>query len=75
MYNREIYINKPLSYVECVFREHNQPTVIYMVHQDKKRIVDKFGTNEGGPSYSIYVNKEHIVVKIDEIDMLSFLDR
>ena len=82
MYNKDQYINRPLKEIESVFVEHNQPTIIYLIppnetiyqkckNKKNKMIIKQFGTNEGGPSYRIYINTEGIVLKIDEFDLFS----
>ena len=76
MHDKGKYIKKPLHQVESLFIKHNQPTTIYTIHVDYlnrldgpncKTLLRKFGTNEGGPSYTIYVDKESIILKIEEI--------
>jgi hypothetical protein len=68
MYNKENYINKQLQEVESVFIKHNQPTTIFLINETST-IIRQFGSNEGGPSYKIYVNTENVVIKIEENDI------
>lgn len=63
------YINRPVDEVEHVFRIHNQPTIIFL----ENNILKRFGTNEGGPCYHIYLDKNGVVIDIQEIDYLSYL--
>lgn len=61
----ENYINKSIKIVEQLFREHNQLTTIYC----NDLLITRFGTNEGGPSYKIFVNEKGIVLDIQEFNM------
>ncbi len=65
MFNTEIFKGKHLSQVEPFFREHNQPTSIIRFNNLTKH----FGTNEGGPSYKIYIDHNEIVLKIEIIEI------
>jgi len=54
------FINKPLHEVEDIFKKHNQYTIIF---QNGIRI-KSFGTNEGGPTYEIYIDSHSTILDI-----------
>lgn len=66
MFNINSYINQKLDKVEYYFRVHNQPTSIYI----QSKLLKVFGTNEGGPSYQIYVDDTGKVLDIKENNIL-----
>lgn len=63
MFEPKLYIGKNLQDVEPIFREHNQYTAVYF----DKNCLKTFGTNEGGPSYVIYVDSTGVILDIQTI--------
>ncbi|NBP01416.1 MAG: hypothetical protein EBU90_15005 [Proteobacteria bacterium] len=73
MYNTQQFINQPISQVEAVFKKHNQPTYLYLrEHGGAIKLLEQFGTNEGGPSYVIFINTDGIVIEIKTQSMYDF---
>jgi hypothetical protein len=62
MFDIQSFINKSLQEVEPIFRKYNQCTIIY---QNGKHI-KTFGTNEGGPTYEIYIDSQSNVLDIKQ---------
>lgn len=58
-------LNKHISDIEHIFKKHNQPTRIY----SEGKLLGNFGSNEGGPSYEIYVNQTGIISEIKQFDI------
>lgn len=69
MFDINSYINQQLDAVEYYFRVHNQPTSIYV----QSKLLKRFGTNEGGPSYQIYVDNNGKVVDIKKYNILDHI--
>lgn len=68
--------NKHIDEVEPVFRSHNQPTTIYRILNDNEKtkvLLKKFGTNEGGPSYIMFIDEKDHVTSIQKIDVMDYL--
>lgn len=69
MYDIEKFINKSIDDILVIFKEYNQLTTVYLVQDNINTILYTFGTNEGGPSYNIYVDSDGIVTHINQTDI------
>ena len=83
MYKTKQFLNKHISDIEPIFKKHNQPTRIYTLPSNikgtlpsnikgtfgKNKLLRNFGSNEGGPSYEIYIDQTGIISEIKEFDM------
>jgi hypothetical protein len=67
------FLNKHISDIEPIFKKYNQPTRIYTLPSNikgtKGKLLGNFGSNEGGPSYEIYIDQTGIISEIKEFDM------
>jgi hypothetical protein len=54
------FIDKPLHQAEPIFIVRNQCTIIY----ENGARIRSFGTNEGGPTYEIYIDGDGIILDI-----------
>jgi len=74
------FLNKHISDIEPIFKKHNQPTRIYTLPSNNikgtlpsidsvGKLLGNFGSNEGGPSYEIYIDQTGIISEIKEFDM------
>jgi hypothetical protein len=83
IYKMKQFLNKHISDIEPIFKKHNQPTRIYTLPSNnikgtlpsnnikgtKGKLLGNFGSNEGGPSYEIYIDQTGIISEIKEFDM------
>jgi len=76
------FLNKHISDIEPIFKKYNQPTRIYTLPSIDSvgkgtlpsidsvgKLLGNFGSNEGGPSYEIYIDQTGIISEIKEFDM------
>jgi hypothetical protein len=59
------FLNKHISDIQPKFKKNNQPTCIY----NQSKLLENFGSNEGGPSYEIYIDQTGIILEIKQFDM------
>lgn len=60
------FLNKHINDIQPIFKKYNQPTHIYSTALIQ---LENFGSNEGGPSYEIYIDQTGIISEIKKFDM------